>query len=94
LAIKGEDEFYLFMDMRAEKGWVSFNMSSHKWVIATHEYNDALCKMQVERGLPAIKKIPRALLDKLGEMEAKILDWLHKGHFLCMSHCECLQFTY
>ena len=30
LTIKENEEFYLFMDMRAENGWASFNLTSQK----------------------------------------------------------------
>ncbi|KAI5985836.1 hypothetical protein EDD15DRAFT_2167798, partial [Pisolithus albus] len=39
LTVNGEDEFYLFMEMRAKFGWLSYQMTSWKWVNATNEYN-------------------------------------------------------
>lgn len=34
-----DEEFRLFMDMRAEMQWATFNMTSPKWAEATREYN-------------------------------------------------------
>jgi hypothetical protein len=34
------EEFFLFMDMHAEAGWVSFGMTSHKWALAALDYNE------------------------------------------------------
>ncbi|KAG1804558.1 hypothetical protein EV424DRAFT_1351258 [Suillus variegatus] len=38
------DEFYLFMEMRAEFKWLSYQMTSKRWVLATEEYNRHLIK--------------------------------------------------
>jgi hypothetical protein len=39
LSIETSDKFFLFMDMRAELGWVSHNTTSCRWVLATANYN-------------------------------------------------------
>jgi hypothetical protein len=36
LSIETSDELFLFMDMRAELGWVSYK---NRWVLATANYN-------------------------------------------------------
>jgi hypothetical protein len=39
LTIGADMEYFLFMDMCAEKLWVSYNMMAQKWVVAAAEYN-------------------------------------------------------
>jgi len=73
MSIRDDGEFYLFMDMRAENLWASFNMTSCKWVTATQDYNTRLEALNVGRNRPTIKKNPRALLELLGEIEARII---------------------
>ncbi|GBE88497.1 hypothetical protein SCP_1303130 [Sparassis crispa] len=73
LSISSDTEFYLFMDMRAEKKWASFNMTPCKWVEAAEAYNSRLEALNSAKGLPTVWKTPRALMDKLGELEPKIL---------------------
>ena len=83
MTIKGTDEFHLFMDMRAENGWASFNMTSRKWVMATNDYNMRLAVLNLSKNCTTIEKNPRALLDLLGEIEPKISDWIIKNDFMC-----------
>ncbi|KAL6307078.1 hypothetical protein BKA93DRAFT_770448 [Sparassis latifolia] len=73
LSISADSEFYLFMDMRAEGKWASFNMTPAKWVAAAEAYNARLEELTKSRGLPMARKTPRALMEKLGELEPKIL---------------------
>jgi hypothetical protein len=35
-------EFQLFMDLRAEFGWISFKMTPKQWAAATETYNNRL----------------------------------------------------
>ena len=82
LMIKGADEFFLFMDMCAEFQWVSYEMTSRKWVDAMEQYNHQL----VEKcGTAAIRKNPLALFRKLGEMEARLIERVQKNDFKCKS---------
>jgi len=84
LAIERGDEFYLFMDMRETHKWSSFTMNSQKWVAATKIYNEASVEARTSKGLSlAIKKNPRALMEKLGEIEASILKRLATNNFAC-----------
>jgi hypothetical protein len=85
LSIKGGDEFFLFMEMRIKHRWVSFNMSSKKWVTATHLYNADLTIVKARNGTPAVPKNPRALLDKLGEVESSIVTRITTGNYKCTS---------
>ena len=85
LAVQGDTEFYLFMEMRAEFQWTSFMMTSQKWVSATHIYNERLEQQTRVRGVLFIKKNPRALMEKLGEIEPKISKRLLTKNFKCLS---------
>jgi len=83
LSIKDSEEFFLFMEMRAEKAWVSFNMTSQRWVHATHQYNQRLQAMNIKKNCDTIKKNPRALLDLLGDVEMKISNRIAKNNYVC-----------
>jgi len=84
LAIERGDEFYLFMDMRETHQWSSFTMNSQKWVTAAKLFNEALARNRKSKGLsPAIKKNPRALMEKLGEIEANVVKRLVTKDFTC-----------
>lgn len=84
LAIEHGDEFYLFMDMRETHQWSSFTMNSQKWVAATKLFNEALAQNQKAKGLStAIKKNPRALMEKLGEIEANVMKRSVTKDFTC-----------
>ncbi|KAF8178001.1 hypothetical protein BJ912DRAFT_1146430 [Pholiota molesta] len=86
LRILGDDEFYLFMDMRAELQWISFSMTSSKWAIATKAYNERLAKLGKEKHFNVIKKNPRALMDKLNEIEPMISERLGDKDFISKSN--------
>ena len=84
LTIERGIEFFLFMDMRATHQWSSFTMNSRKWVGATKMYNEVLAKDRKSKGLSeVIKKNPRALMDKLGEIEPMIMKRLATNDFKC-----------
>jgi hypothetical protein len=83
LDISSNVEFYLFMEMRAERGWASFKMTSRKWVNETAEYNKRLTEKNRKAGLPTIEKNPRALLEKLTTIEAKVLERVATGNYTC-----------
>ncbi|KAI1781611.1 hypothetical protein LXA43DRAFT_1105626 [Ganoderma leucocontextum] len=63
------EEFYLFMELRAQYKWVTYSMSALGWVEAASIYNTALEK---KKGNCAIRKTPRALMEKLEEVEKTI----------------------
>jgi hypothetical protein len=86
LAVQGDTEFYLFMDMRAEFQWTSFAMTSQKWVTATHVYNERLEHQTRVQGILFVRKNPRALMEKLGEIEPKISKRLLTKNFKCSSY--------
>ncbi|KAF9078661.1 hypothetical protein BDP27DRAFT_1412611 [Rhodocollybia butyracea] len=77
LIIKGDDQFFLFMDMREGLKWTSFGMTPNKWVTATTVYNQRLSASQPN----AVPKTPRALLKKLAEVEEIIHNKIAKNDF-------------
>ncbi|KAF8973794.1 hypothetical protein BDZ97DRAFT_1751761 [Flammula alnicola] len=81
LQITGDDEFYLFMDMRAEFQWISFGMTASKWASAAKIFNDRLEVVGKKKNIEIIKKNPRALVDKLNAIEPKISDRILKGNY-------------
>ena len=80
LMIKGDAEFFLFMEMRAEFHWISYEMTSRKWVDATEEFN---CRLVEKCGVSAIRKNPLALLRKLGELEPRVIERVLKDNYTC-----------
>ena len=83
LKITGDDEFYLFMDMRAEFQWTSFGMTAMKWASATQIYNTRLEALGKEKHFQVIPKSPRALADKLNEIEPKIIERIRQKNYTC-----------
>ncbi|KAG1777240.1 hypothetical protein EV702DRAFT_1005393 [Suillus placidus] len=75
LTIQHSDEFYLFMNMRAEFKWLSYQMTSKRWVQATEEYNRRLVE---KMGRSVIQKNPQALLRALGDIEPKLMNRIIK----------------
>ena len=57
------------MDMRAKLGWVSYNMTSHRWALATVNYNLRLEALNLAKNIAMIPKHPRALMEHLGAIE-------------------------
>lgn len=83
LIIQRGDEFFLFMDLRAEHQWASYKMTSHKWILATKAYNLRLQSSCSSKGLSYIAKNPRALMDKLSEIEQMIAHRISTGNYMC-----------
>ena len=73
------------MEMRAEFQWTSFAMTFQKSVSAAHIYNERLEQKTRVQGVLFIKKNPRALMEKLGEIEPKISKRLLTKNFKCLS---------
>ncbi|KAF8572794.1 hypothetical protein K439DRAFT_1377518, partial [Ramaria rubella] len=84
LTIGTGDEFFLFMDLHAEKQWVSYGMTAQKWVNATTEYNIHWKHKCQENGTIFVSKNPRALIEKLGEMEIRISKRIQKDDYKSM----------
>jgi hypothetical protein len=87
LSIGVGDEFFLFMELREEQQWTSFGMTPRKWVSATQEYNTRL----QAKNQASVTKQPRALVEKLGEIEPKVLDRLARRDFVGACSCPELQ---
>jgi len=85
LTIKGDREFFLFMQMRAEFHWISYEMTSRRWVDATAEYNRRLVGIL---GEAVVKKNPLALLHKLGEMEPRLIERVMNNNFTSKRNSE------
>lgn len=85
MVIAGGDEFFLFMNLRAEHQWASHSMTPRKWVQAAGIYNTELEKTKRRLGYYGwtVKKTPRALMDKLGEIEPMVLRRLSAGDYKC-----------
>lgn len=81
--IRGNTEYYLFMNMRDEKKWASFRLTTQEWTKMAKEYNIRLERANAARNIKTVPKSPWTLVDKLGEMEATILMRLSKGDFAC-----------
>ncbi|KAI0287801.1 hypothetical protein BC826DRAFT_869916, partial [Russula brevipes] len=78
----GEDKaFFLFMEMRLEYRWVSYDMTPARWARATGEFNRRLAEDGRQRGVSSVLKHPRALMEKLGEIEGKVADRLYRNDF-------------
>ncbi|KAG0694993.1 hypothetical protein DFH29DRAFT_880333 [Suillus ampliporus] len=78
LTFQNSDEFYLFMDMRAEFKWLSYQMTSKRWVLATEEYN---CRLTKKMGQSVVQKNPQALLRALGDIELKLMSKITKNDY-------------
>lgn len=85
LSVSSGDEFFLFVNLRAEHKWASYSMTPSKWVEAATVYNTELEKLN--RSLSHFKwithKTPRALMDKLSEVEGMVLRRLAAGDYKC-----------
>lgn len=87
LEIKMSAEFFLFMELRYNGQWTSFSMNSRKWAVATADYNCRLATLKNADGQPFVPKHPRALMEKLGEVEDKIINKLSTGDYRGMIFC-------
>ncbi|KAJ7486317.1 hypothetical protein B0H11DRAFT_2015631 [Mycena galericulata] len=69
LEISKGQEFFVFMEMRKDLQWKASNMTSRKWAEAV-----GLCNTRLSATVPtAVPKSPRALMEKLDEIEHTIL---------------------
>jgi hypothetical protein len=83
LSIATQEEFILFMEMRAQHQWKSYEMTSRRWVAAAELYNSCLVKQNEARHIPTVSKKPRALMEKLGEVELKVIERILTGNYKC-----------
>ncbi|KAJ7077700.1 hypothetical protein B0H15DRAFT_954994 [Mycena belliarum] len=100
LKIEQGAEFFLLMDMRKEFQWKSFEMTPRRWAEAAAVYNDRLQKAAGGSGHVTIRKHPRALLDKMGEIEPKIIQRIADSNYksakgsmsFWSGHCNAVSF--
>jgi len=59
----------LFVDLRAEQWWISYNMNSRKRLAVT---NKSTSQLEVPNTSKDIPKHPWALMEQLGNVETKI----------------------
>ena len=85
LSIETSDEFFLFMDMQEELGWVSYNMTSRRWVLAMANYNSRLGALNLPKNIVTIPKHPHALMEHLGAVEMTITSRIAHSDFTCTS---------
>ncbi|TCD60736.1 hypothetical protein EIP91_009619 [Steccherinum ochraceum] len=82
------EELYLLMEMRGEKQWASFAMTSRSWSSVVNSFNFRLRARAFEKGFAYVAKSPRALQRKLGEMESKIAEKVASGNYASKSGSE------
>ncbi|EIW64988.1 uncharacterized protein TRAVEDRAFT_159779 [Trametes versicolor FP-101664 SS1] len=80
------EEYFLFMRLRKEQQWASFRMTPFDWVCAASLYNTELQKLNRERGRALVMKTPRALMEKLGELEPDILGRIATDNYSSRNH--------
>ena len=61
----------MFMELCAEQKWVTYKMTPAQYARATNDFNDQLKRLD---DLTIVLKHPRAIMDKLAEVEAIIAD--------------------
>ncbi|KAK7000737.1 hypothetical protein R3P38DRAFT_3218571 [Favolaschia claudopus] len=88
-------EFYVFMDLRLQRQWKTFEMTPKRWAADTELYND---KLRLLPGGSTSYKHPRALVDKLAEIEPKIIHRIQDDNYKSKSgktaywkrHCDAV----
>ncbi|KAI0685312.1 hypothetical protein C8T65DRAFT_592488, partial [Cerioporus squamosus] len=76
-----KDAFFLFMNLRKQLQWATYKMTPRDWVAAATLYNHAVEKKNASEGKALVRKTPRALLDKLHEIELAIIHRVSKGNY-------------
>ncbi|KAI0696201.1 hypothetical protein C8T65DRAFT_583603, partial [Cerioporus squamosus] len=74
-------EFFLFMTLRAQEQWSSFRMTPFDWLCAASRYNQEIEKLNTRERYSFPIKTPRALMEKLSEVELMILTRLQSGDY-------------
>ncbi len=77
------DAFFLFMRLRAEHKWASYNMSPSKWVEAASIYNTEVDRLNTQKHKNLVRKTPRSLMEKLGEVESRVLARIATNNYAC-----------
>ncbi|GJE91004.1 hypothetical protein PsYK624_071520 [Phanerochaete sordida] len=81
LRIGSGDEYMLFMKLRENEQWWTCTMTPSSYADAAALYNNRLAKQAEEKGLTVVPKNPRALYDKLAEIEGQVLKRIHQQNF-------------
>ncbi|KAI1792880.1 hypothetical protein LXA43DRAFT_972225 [Ganoderma leucocontextum] len=79
------DEFSLFLRLRAEGQWATYMMSPYHWVCAASVYNKELEKLNQSTQKMRPLKTPRALMDKLFQLEPKLIARIISGQYASRS---------
>ncbi|KAI1782342.1 hypothetical protein LXA43DRAFT_906053 [Ganoderma leucocontextum] len=66
-------EFNLFLRLRSRYRWTTSTMSPYHWVCAASVYNKELEQLNETTHTPRPLKTPRALMDKLFQLEPKLI---------------------
>ncbi|KAI0681977.1 hypothetical protein BC835DRAFT_1300938 [Cytidiella melzeri] len=72
-------EFFLFMKLRQAKQWASYQMNPRLYAAAAEDCNEALKKDSSTQSIHP--KNPRAIMDRLAEVEATIVDRIGQKHY-------------
>ncbi|KAI1781716.1 hypothetical protein LXA43DRAFT_907964 [Ganoderma leucocontextum] len=67
------EEFKLFLQLRARYRWTTSTMSPYHWVCAASAYNKGLEQLNESTDVLRPLKTPRALMDKLFQLEPKLI---------------------
>ncbi|KAI0704824.1 hypothetical protein C8Q76DRAFT_631245 [Earliella scabrosa] len=94
-------EFFAFMDLRDRNKWASYKMTNFDWVCAASMYNVEISKINAKHGKQLPMKTPRALMEKLGEIESAILTRIRTSNYkshsggtrFWMHHCHAVPLT-
>ncbi len=76
-------EFCLFLRLRVENRWATYTMSPYNWVCAASVYNKELQKLNQSTQKKRALKTPRALMDKLFQLEPKLIGRIISGNYDC-----------
>ncbi len=78
-------EFKLFLQMRAQGRWTTYTMTPYDWVCAASVYNKELEKLNqaTKEAEPRPSKTPRALMEKLFELEPKLIGRIIAEDYEC-----------
>ena len=80
-------EFFTFMELRDRNKWASYKMTNFDWVCAASAYNVEIGKINAKQTKQLPMKTPRALMEKLGEIESAIITRIRTSNYKCRSNC-------
>lgn len=78
-------EFKLFLRLRIEGKWAMHSMTPFDWVCAASRYNQELRRLNLatKGDRPRALKTPRALMQKLFEVEQKLIGCIISNDYQC-----------